>query len=66
MNTEQQSTEQRNRAVLEQMHRAMKQEGLTAQLEFFAEQSLAHGFPATRDSIRAVLEDIETTFPDVT
>lgn len=55
----------KNRAVLERMHAAMKQRGLTAQLEFFAEQSLAHGFPATRDSIRAVLEDIETTFPDV-
>lgn len=43
----------------------MQQKGLTAQLTFFAETSLAHGFPATHDSIRAVLEDIETTFPDV-
>lgn len=57
---------EQNRAVLERMHTAMTERGLTAQLAFFAEHSLTHGFPATKDRIRAVLEDIETTFPDVT
>lgn len=56
---------EQNRAVLEKMHAAIKQGGLTAQLAFFAEHSLAHGFPATKDSIRAVLEDIEATLHDV-
>ncbi|WP_019586068.1 ester cyclase [Deinococcus apachensis] len=57
--------EAHNRAVIERMHEAMRQRGLTAQLEFFAPMVRSHGFPATRDDIRAVLEDIETTFPDV-
>ncbi len=56
---------ERNRAVLERMHAAMRQGGLAAQLEFFAEQNLAHGLPATKESVRAVLENIEATFPDV-
>lgn len=59
------SQTEQNKAILEQMHAAIKERDLTAQLEFFAEESVAHGFPATRESVRAVLEDIETTFPDV-
>jgi predicted ester cyclase len=59
------SIEQRNKEVLNQMHQAIKRDGLTAQVEFFAEQSHNHGFPTSRADIWAVLDDIENTFPDV-
>lgn len=58
--------EARNRAVIERMFGAVRRRGLTAQLESFAPLSRSHGFPTTREDIRAVLEDIETTFPDLT
>ena len=59
------TTIERNRLTLDRMHEAIELGGLTAQLPFFAEQSLNHGFTVTRDDIRAVLEDILNTFPDV-
>jgi predicted ester cyclase len=57
--------EGRNKEVLDRMHQAIKQGGLTAQVEFFAEQSYNHGFATSRADIWAVLDDIENTFPDV-
>ncbi len=65
MNVVEQNVAEKNKRIMERMHEAMKQGGLTAQLAFFAEQSVSHGFPTSRDDIRAVLGDIETTFPDV-
>jgi predicted ester cyclase len=57
--------EELNRALIQEMNLASRRAGLTAQADFFAEQSLNHGMPASRQDIRAVLEDICTTFPDV-
>ncbi|MCG3160823.1 MAG: hypothetical protein JMDDDDMK_01898 [Acidobacteria bacterium] len=57
--------EEKNRAVIQRMHEAMERNGFLAQLEFWAEESLNHGHRATREMIRAVVEDIVTTFPDV-
>jgi predicted ester cyclase len=59
------SIEEQNKNIMNQMHEAMKFDGLTAQTDFFAEQSHNHGFPTSRADIRSVLEDIQTTFPDV-
>jgi predicted ester cyclase len=59
------STLQSNKEILDRMHQAIERDGLTAQVEFFAEQSHNHGFPTSRADIWAVLEDIENTFPDV-
>jgi predicted ester cyclase len=59
------SIEQQNKNIMNQIHDAIKFDGLTAQIDFFAEQSHNHGFPTSRADIRAVLEDIQTTFPDV-
>ena len=55
----------RNRLTLDRMHEAIELGGLIAQLPFFAERSLNHGFTVAHDDLRAVLEDITTTFPDV-
>jgi predicted ester cyclase len=52
------------RQLMNRMHQAMKRDGLTAQVVFFADRSINHGFPTSRDGLRAVLEDIERTFPD--
>jgi predicted ester cyclase len=65
MNIKEQTVAEQNKQIIERMHEAMKARGLTAQLEFFAEQTLSHGFPTTKADVRAVLEDIESTFPDV-
>lgn len=65
MNVTEQPVAEKNRQTVQQMHEAMTARGLTAQLEFFAERSVSHGFPTSRDDIRKVLEDIEGTFPDV-
>lgn len=59
------NTETQTRAVLDRFHEAIRVHGLTAQLPFFAEPSLNHGFTVTRDDNRTVLEDILNTFPDV-
>jgi len=57
--------EEKNKAIIQRMHQAMERDGILAQLEFWAEESLNHGHPSTREMVRAVLEDIVTTFPDV-
>jgi predicted ester cyclase len=59
------SIEQHNKNTMNRIHDAVRFDGLTAQTDFFAEQSHNHGFPTARADIRAVLEDIQTTFPDV-
>jgi predicted ester cyclase len=59
------SIEQHNKNIMNRIHDAIRFDGLTAQTDFFADQSHNHGFPTSRADIRAVLEDIQTTFPDV-
>jgi predicted ester cyclase len=48
------------------VHAAIALHGLRGQLPYYAERSRNHGFEVSRDQVRAVLEDIEATFPDVT
>jgi predicted ester cyclase len=50
---------------LEKLHLAIAERGWMAQVDFFAEQHLNHGFQSTRETIREVLQDILTTFPDI-
>lgn len=57
--------EEQNREVFQQIHQAMERDGFTAHADFFADQSLNHGFPASREMVRAILRDISDTFPDV-
>lgn len=57
--------EEQNREVIQQIHQAMERDGFTAHADFFADQSLNHGFPASREMVRAILRDIFDTFPDV-
>ena len=53
------------RETIESMHAAIAAGGLTAQLPFFADPSVNHGFEVSRSQLGAVLEDIERAFPDV-
>ena len=57
--------EEQNKTVIQRMIEAIERDGFTAQADFFADQSVNHGMPATRADVRAVLLDISTTFPDV-
>lgn len=57
---------EQNRAVLGQMHAAVAQKGLTAQLTFFAPTGRFPGGLTSRDGLEAVFSDIQTTFPDLT
>jgi predicted ester cyclase len=59
------NTTQRNRAIFQRIVEATEKHGITAQADFFAERSINHGMPVTRDDIRAVLQDIVNTFDDV-
>jgi predicted ester cyclase len=54
-----------NLAILEHIHERMKTEGLTVQLEYFAEEVNNHGFQVTKAQVREVLIDIVNTFPDI-
>jgi predicted ester cyclase len=56
---------EQNKVTIWQMFKAVEQKGFTAQSEFFADQVINHGIPANREMIRALLQDILTTFPDV-
>jgi predicted ester cyclase len=51
--------------TIESMHAAIAAGGLTAQVQFYADPSLNHGFEVNREQLRSVLEDIERTFPDL-
>ena len=53
------------KATIEAIQQAMKERGFIAQADFFAENHINHGFPATREVTRAVLQDITDTFPDI-
>jgi predicted ester cyclase len=57
--------EEYNKSIIEQMNEATRQKGLTAQADFFADEVINHGMPVSHEAIRAVLQDICTTFPDV-
>jgi predicted ester cyclase len=65
MLTLEQTTAERNKAILEQIHERSKKEGLLVQLEYFAEEANNHGFKVTKAQIREVLLDIVNTFPDI-
>jgi predicted ester cyclase len=58
------SVEELNKAIVWEMLAAARRDGFTAQAEFFAEYGINHGMMVTREDIRAILRDIETTFPD--
>jgi predicted ester cyclase len=55
---------EQNKAAIARMFEAIEQKGFLAQCEFFADQVLNHGFPGDRETVRGVLQDILTTFPD--
>jgi predicted ester cyclase len=56
---------ERNKVTIWQMFKAVEQKGFIAQCEFFADQVINHGIPINREIVRAILQDILTTFPDV-
>jgi predicted ester cyclase len=56
---------EQNKVTIWQMFKAVEQKGFTAQSEYFADQVINHGIPVDRDMLRAILQDILTTFPDV-
>ena len=56
---------EQNKVTIWQMFKAVEQKGFTAQTEFFADQVINHGTPVNRDMVRAIHQDILTTFPDV-
>ena len=59
------NVEERNKAIVRQMFDAVVRIGLTAQADFFADRVINHGMQVTREDIRSILDDIETTFPNV-
>lgn len=54
------------RTTIDRIHEAIKEHGFLAQADFFAEEHINHGFAATREQTRAVLQDIVNTLPDAT
>src|SRR5262245_11494356 len=56
---------EQNKVTIWQMFKAVEQKGFTAQSEFFTDQMINHGIPVNRDVVRAILQDILNTFPDV-
>jgi predicted ester cyclase len=65
MLTFEQTTAQKNKKVMEEIHERMKTEGPLVQLEYFADEANNHGFKVTKAQIREVLTDIVNTFPDI-
>jgi predicted ester cyclase len=65
MLTLEQDVAERNKAILEEIHKRSKTEGLLVQLEYFAEEVNNHGFRVSKAQVREVLTDIVNTFPDV-
>lgn len=65
MESKAKSMEEQNKILIQQIQKAVERHGITAQADFFAEQSINHGTPVTREDVRAVLQDIALTFPDV-
>jgi predicted ester cyclase len=59
------NTTERNLAIFQRIQEAVEKHGITAQADFFAEQSVNHGMSVTREDIRAILQDIVDTFGDV-
>lgn len=57
--------EELHKAIIQRMTEATRRKGLTAQADFFAAEVINHGMAVSREAVRAVLEDICTTFPDV-
>jgi predicted ester cyclase len=56
---------ERNKVTIWQMFKVVEQKGFIAQCEFFADQVINHGISINREIVRAILQDILTTFPDV-
>lgn len=59
------NTSETNKSILLRMFESIESKGFPAQSEFFAPEPRNHGFQVTREDIRAILEDIVATFPDV-
>jgi predicted ester cyclase len=58
-------TTQATAQTIAAVHAALEADGLAGQVPYYADRSRNHGFEVRRDQLRAVLEDIEATFPDV-
>jgi predicted ester cyclase len=56
---------EQNKVTIWQMFKVVEQKGFIAQCEFFPDRVINHGIPINRDMVRAILQDILTTFPDV-
>jgi steroid delta-isomerase-like uncharacterized protein len=54
-----------NRSLVEKQHEAFNRGDMDAAAEHFAEDCRNHGRQVGRAGVRAVLKDIQTTFPDV-
>src|SRR5262245_30517483 len=54
-----------NKVAIWQMFKVVEQKGFIAQSEFFANQVINQGIPVNREMVRAILQDVLTTFPDV-
>jgi steroid delta-isomerase-like uncharacterized protein len=54
-----------NLSLVQQYHEAFNSGDMNAAAEFFAEDSRNHGRQVGRAGVRAVLNDIQSTFPDV-
>jgi predicted ester cyclase len=59
------SAREQNLSVFRRIQDAAERHGFAAFADFFAERSLNHGVPVGREDVRAVLQDIVDTFPDV-
>lgn len=65
MLTLEQTTAQKNKRLVEQIHERSITEGLLVQLEYFADEVNNHGFKVSKAQVREVLTDIVNTFPDI-
>lgn len=54
-----------NKLIICRMMEISGGRNFVAQAEVFAEQTMNHGVPVTREAVAAVLQDIAATFPDV-
>ena len=54
-----------NLSLVQQQHEAFNRGDMNSAAEFFAEDSRNHGRQVGRAGVRAVLKDIQSTFPDV-
>jgi predicted ester cyclase len=58
--------EQDNKTIVAQLVETLNRGDLDTHMQLYASEGINHGFRVKRDDIRHVLEDIRTTFPDMT